>query len=162
MSATSIGSSRLGLGAIIVLRDSPGKSAGCLSSGSPNPGVAHDIESAGAPLVERINVAVGGECQATPSAAQEDGIASGRQRRWSERNQRMPLIQGVRGLPHVGRETCSLSISRCGSLEPCRWLGHVLAALDIRSEVGNNHGGGEVAHPGRCSVVMKSPRGCMA
>ena len=87
MSATSIGSSRLGLGAIIVLRDSPGKSAGCLSSGSPNPGVAHDIESAGAPLVERLNVAIGGECHATRSAAQEDGIASGRQGRWSERNQ---------------------------------------------------------------------------
>ena len=72
----------------------------------------------------------------------------------------MPLIQGMRGLPHVGREACILSILRCGSLKPCRWLGHVLAALDIRSEVGNNHGGGEAAHPGRCSVVMKSLKGC--
>lgn len=64
--------------AIIVLRAHSGKSAGCLSSGSPNPGVADDIESARAPLVERINIAVGGQSQAAPIAAHEDGITGGR------------------------------------------------------------------------------------
>jgi hypothetical protein len=60
-------------------------------------------------------------------------------------------------LPYVGKKQFHLFSYQWGSLAICRKLGRLLTALDIPSEVGNNHDGGETSNPRRCSVTVRSP-----